>query len=288
MTITLGQLNLIQNPPNHGGNRGDAKSDLGYHQDALDDLTKAIELDPNLAVAWHNRGAAKFRLEKYDDAIKDFDQAQKLEPENPYISQFRLEVEIEKLHKTTDKYKGEYRKQMKRELIALRIYLFLYRLTRTVLLLTLFAIIILYFAWMLGILACWGDLACIADVPKEIPDSDWPSTLLSIFLRFSAISLIIVPIVWGIKLLNTGINRAEILKWDLFSRNNVDNSIEYYKNELGNNRNDIIITYMNNWINKNPADRLTALQHKKSANKEQSETETLLQEQLIKHDQKEG
>ena len=266
-------------------NRGFAKTALKNYQDAIDDYTKAIELKPQTASTWLNRGIAKRHLGKYDDAIKDFDEAQKLEPNNIYIRQFILETENAELRKATDKYKGEYRKQMKWALWALQIHLFFYRIARIALLLALFAVTILYFAWTFDILLCWRDLACIADAPKEIPDSDWPSTLLSIFSRFSTISVIIVPIVWGIRLLNAGINRAEILKWDLFSRNNVDNSIEYYKEELGNDRNDIIVTYMNNWINKNPADRLTDLQRKKSANKKQPENEALPQEvrDFLKH-----
>ena len=272
-------------------NRGFAKNALRDYQDAIDDFTKAIELNPKDAAAWLNRGIAKRHLGQHDDAIKDTNEAQKLEPENTYIRLSRLEAENADLRKKTEDHKGKYIKQMEDESTALQKDLSKYRRTRNKLLVALFVVIILYF--LLNTLSCWWNLSCIATESGKTQDSDWLSTILSTVSRFSIISFIVFPIIWGIKLLNARINRAEILKWDLFSRNNVDNSIEYYRRELGNNRNDIIVDYMNNWINKNPADRLVALQRKKSANKEQPENETLLQEiknlleQLTKRNTKE-
>ena len=269
-------------------NRGIAKNALGNYQDAIDDYTKAIEIKPQTASTWLNRGIAKRNFGKYDDAIKDFDKAQKLEPNNIHIRQVVLEIENAEFRQTNEAIKSIYRTQMNDELEALKKSLSQYRRARKWLLVALFLVIILYFTWALGILSCGGNLSCISSAPSKIPNSDWLSTIS----RFSTISFIVVPIIWGIRLLNAGINRAEILKWDLFSRDNVDNSIEYYRRDLRDKRIDIIVAYMNNWINKNPADRLTDLQRKKSANKKQPENETLLKkiknllEQLTKSNTK--
>ncbi|MEO0536487.1 MAG: tetratricopeptide repeat protein, partial [Cyanobacteria bacterium P01_A01_bin.123] len=56
-------------------NRGIAKRALGDNQDAIDDYTKAIELNPNYADAYTNRGNAKGALEEYQGAIADHTKA---------------------------------------------------------------------------------------------------------------------------------------------------------------------------------------------------------------------
>lgn len=47
---------------------------------ALDNLTEAIKLEPNLGVAWIARGSANIGLRRYADAIADYEQALKLDP----------------------------------------------------------------------------------------------------------------------------------------------------------------------------------------------------------------
>jgi tetratricopeptide (TPR) repeat protein len=61
-------------------NRGNAYYMLGNHRQAIHDLDKAIELDPKLALAYHNRGLAYNGLGNYNQAIHDLDKAIELDP----------------------------------------------------------------------------------------------------------------------------------------------------------------------------------------------------------------
>jgi tetratricopeptide (TPR) repeat protein len=47
---------------------------------ALDQLTEAIKLEPNLGVAWIARGSANIGLRRYSEAIADYEQALQLDP----------------------------------------------------------------------------------------------------------------------------------------------------------------------------------------------------------------
>ena len=270
-------------------NRGLAKGKLGDHQGAIDDYIKAIELNPKNAIAWSNRGTAKFRLGKYDDAIKDFDESLGLDPKNTNTQQYRQRAEIVKLRKTAEEYKNDHRNQMERELRFFWWSLLFYRLARIALFVFLFELIIAYWfgiSAISSILSGQLDLSNLAPVLNKVLNSETDplNRFILIISRVGILSIIIFPVVWGIQLLNRGIERAETLKWDIFSRANTENSIEYYQPQLGDNRDDIIIAYMNAWINNNPADRLVALQRKKSAN-EKPKNETLPQEvrDFLKH-----
>ena len=56
-------------------NKGYAESDLEQHREAIDDFTKAIELEPAFAEAYNNRCNAKNALGLYQEAIDDYTQA---------------------------------------------------------------------------------------------------------------------------------------------------------------------------------------------------------------------
>ena len=60
--------------------RGDVKSYLGKHEEAIKDYDKAIELKPLEVMPYNNRGLAKFHLGKYEEAIRDFEKALELDP----------------------------------------------------------------------------------------------------------------------------------------------------------------------------------------------------------------
>ena len=69
-------------------NSADAYNDEGFTQNtrgdfntAVDTLTKAIELDPELAVAHNNRGWANIELGQYEQGITDCTKAIELDPE---------------------------------------------------------------------------------------------------------------------------------------------------------------------------------------------------------------
>lgn len=60
-------------------NRGNAYNSLGKRQQALEDLNKAIKLDPQYFKAYNNRGNAYFGLKDYNMAIEDYKQTIKLD-----------------------------------------------------------------------------------------------------------------------------------------------------------------------------------------------------------------
>ncbi|MFM7389551.1 MAG: tetratricopeptide repeat protein [Vampirovibrionales bacterium] len=64
--------------------RGGAKIELGYYEQSLEDLDKALALEPNYkAKVYHNKGAAYDRLEQYEDALYWFREELKVTPQNP-------------------------------------------------------------------------------------------------------------------------------------------------------------------------------------------------------------
>ncbi len=60
---------------------GCAKYHLGKYQDAIEDLDKAIELDPKLKNAYYGRGDVKYALGNFQDAIEDYNKAIELMPD---------------------------------------------------------------------------------------------------------------------------------------------------------------------------------------------------------------
>lgn len=62
-------------------NRGNAKNNLGRHEDAISDYNEAIRLKPDFAAAYCNRGVAKKNLDGREVAVADYDQAIRLKPD---------------------------------------------------------------------------------------------------------------------------------------------------------------------------------------------------------------
>jgi len=60
--------------------RAVSKNNQGDYTGARDDLTKAIELDPQYGSAYYLRGRCNLSLEKYDLALMDFEKAIQLDP----------------------------------------------------------------------------------------------------------------------------------------------------------------------------------------------------------------
>ncbi|MGC8933346.1 MAG: tetratricopeptide repeat protein [Candidatus Methanodesulfokora sp.] len=56
-------------------NRGVTFINYRKYEDAVEALSKAIELEPDLARAYYNRGIAFLNLNKFDEALRDFDKA---------------------------------------------------------------------------------------------------------------------------------------------------------------------------------------------------------------------
>ncbi len=61
-------------------NKGTALGKLSRHEKSLKAFDKAIELGPNYAMAWCNKGAALGKLSRHEDAMKAFDKAIELDP----------------------------------------------------------------------------------------------------------------------------------------------------------------------------------------------------------------
>ena len=57
-----------------------AKANLKEYSEAIADYDKAIELDPNFALAYYNRGITYRELGKEEEAKEDFKKAQELDP----------------------------------------------------------------------------------------------------------------------------------------------------------------------------------------------------------------
>ena len=60
--------------------RGFVYNNKGEYHKAIIAFTKAIELDPSLALAYNNRGWAYIELGQYEQAIADYDKAIELDP----------------------------------------------------------------------------------------------------------------------------------------------------------------------------------------------------------------
>jgi tetratricopeptide (TPR) repeat protein len=74
---------VIELDPKHAGawhNRGVAYGYLNQLDKALANLSTAVELDPDHAVAWHDRGIAYAYLNEFDNAVADLSKAVKLDP----------------------------------------------------------------------------------------------------------------------------------------------------------------------------------------------------------------
>ena len=88
--------------------QGVAYRDVGQWDNAIDAYTKAIEADPDFAVAYNNRGYAYTVKNNFDRAIADFDRAIDLDPGQAiayfnrsriYIANVRYEEAIVDLEK---------------------------------------------------------------------------------------------------------------------------------------------------------------------------------------------
>jgi len=72
----------IEEPTDAAGfiDRGNRYSRNGVYHKAIDDYTKAIELEPESADAFYNRGCSWYEVDKLDDSIADLTRAIELDP----------------------------------------------------------------------------------------------------------------------------------------------------------------------------------------------------------------
>ena len=76
------QRRHIEEPTDAAGfiDRGNRYSRNGVYHKAIDDYTKAIELEPGSADAFYNRGCSWYEVDKLDDSIADLTRAIELDP----------------------------------------------------------------------------------------------------------------------------------------------------------------------------------------------------------------
>ena len=70
--------------------RGTLKVTESY-EDAIQDYTKAIKIEPNSVFAYRLRGDSKRKLGDYQGAINDYSKAIEIYPNNAYFYNFRAE-----------------------------------------------------------------------------------------------------------------------------------------------------------------------------------------------------
>ncbi|MFN8488262.1 MAG: tetratricopeptide repeat protein [Caldilineaceae bacterium] len=68
-------IQLDSNNASFYNNRGNALYALGKYKQAIQDYDQSIKLEPGLAQTYHNRGLTFYALGKYEQAIQDYDQA---------------------------------------------------------------------------------------------------------------------------------------------------------------------------------------------------------------------
>ena len=61
------------------------------HEDAIEDYTKAIEIEPNNVFAYRLRGDSKRKLGDYQGAINDYSKAIEIYPNKAYLYNYRAE-----------------------------------------------------------------------------------------------------------------------------------------------------------------------------------------------------
>lgn len=82
--------------------RGACLSDQGARlDDAVCDLDRAIELDPSVALAWSNRAKTRRRQRRFEEALHDIDYALRLAPGHADSALFRMTILLD-LERHTD------------------------------------------------------------------------------------------------------------------------------------------------------------------------------------------
>lgn len=93
------KLNRHFNPFGIALNTGIAYLNLEEFDSAIDYLTKAVDLDPTNATAYHSRGLANYSQDYFKEAVEDFLKSYELNPDNPIVL-FNLGMAYYKLNDT--------------------------------------------------------------------------------------------------------------------------------------------------------------------------------------------
>ena len=99
----------IELDPNFAGAyniRGIVHRELGHLEEAIKDYNKAIELDPNFAGAFNNRGIVHGDLGRLEEAIQDYNKAIVLDPNfaDPYYNRGSAHKDLRRLEEAIKDY----------------------------------------------------------------------------------------------------------------------------------------------------------------------------------------
>lgn len=86
-------------------NRGLAFRSLGMRKNAIEDYSKAIQINPEYAHAYSDRGASLLELGRYDEALIDFDKAISLKPDLLLAYAGRMYV-LQALHRDQESHEA--------------------------------------------------------------------------------------------------------------------------------------------------------------------------------------
>ncbi|PLW48330.1 hypothetical protein PCANC_00611 [Puccinia coronata f. sp. avenae] len=78
-------IQLDPTNPVYYSNRAAAQSQLGAHNEAIDDALKALEVDPGFAKAYSRLGHGYFSSGQYEKAVEAYEKGLELEPDNATI-----------------------------------------------------------------------------------------------------------------------------------------------------------------------------------------------------------
>ncbi len=85
---------------------GNANVTLEKYEEAIEDYTRAIDLNPQYAEAYNNRGIANRHLVKFEEAIEDYNKAIKLNPQlvTPYYNRGTAKATLGKRQEAIEDY----------------------------------------------------------------------------------------------------------------------------------------------------------------------------------------
>lgn len=78
--------------------RGLAKERESKYKEAIEDYTKALDLDPQDAFSWAHRGVARMKMVEYNDAIADLSKSIKIDPNNHFYLSWRADASASRLN----------------------------------------------------------------------------------------------------------------------------------------------------------------------------------------------
>ena len=74
--------------------RGDTYRMIKKYEEAIADLNRSLEMDPNGACSFGRRGEVYRMMKKYEEALVDLNKSLKIDPNDVYIYMFDVVVSL--------------------------------------------------------------------------------------------------------------------------------------------------------------------------------------------------